>query len=107
MDLIQHIPADGLDQRLPVRLTQACDWLVHSFLAEGTLGGGQDRLLERLDQHGPVDVLVFGYLVEDQPQGGSITIAHGGRYGSLAGKAVSLEVSTGYAFDTPMEPRQH
>src|SRR5205085_11870900 len=41
--------------------------------AEGTLGRRQDRLFERLDQHGPVDVLVFGYLVEDQPQGGSIT----------------------------------
>jgi pectate lyase len=37
-------------------------------------------------------------------QSGSITITHGGRYGSLAGKAVSLEASTGFSFDTPMEP---
>ncbi|HET9315571.1 MAG TPA: hypothetical protein VFQ51_08265, partial [Vicinamibacteria bacterium] len=39
-------------------------------------------------------------------QGGSVTITHGGRHGSLAGKAVALEQATGYTFDTPMEPRQ-
>ncbi len=38
-------------------------------------------------------------------QGGTITVTHGGRYGSLSGKAVAVEPSTGYAFDTPMEPR--
>ena len=36
---------------------------------------------------------------------GSITIAHDGRYGDLAGKATSLEPSTGFTFDTPMVPR--
>src|SRR6185436_19485406 len=40
--------------------------------AEGTLGGGEDRLLQRLDQHGSVDVLVFGDLVEDQAEGGTV-----------------------------------
>lgn len=39
-------------------------------------------------------------------RGGSITITHGGRHGSLAGKAVALEEATGYTFDTPMEPRR-
>jgi hypothetical protein len=35
---------------------------------------------------------------------GSITVAHDGRYGALSGKAVSLESSTGFCFDTPMVP---
>lgn len=33
---------------------------------------------------------------------GSITISHTGRYGELAGKAVALEPSTGFSFDTPL-----
>ena len=36
---------------------------------------------------------------------GSITIGHNGRYGDLAGKAVALEPSTGFAFDTMMVHR--
>jgi hypothetical protein len=36
---------------------------------------------------------------------GSATISHDGRYGDLAGKALALEPATGFAFDTPMEPR--
>ncbi|MET0555466.1 MAG: Calx-beta domain-containing protein, partial [Vicinamibacteria bacterium] len=38
-------------------------------------------------------------------QGGSVTIAHDGGYGALAGKAVALEPSTGFSFDSPMAPR--
>jgi hypothetical protein len=38
-------------------------------------------------------------------QGGSITVAHDGGYGALAGKAVALEPATGYSFDSPMIPR--
>jgi hypothetical protein len=38
-------------------------------------------------------------------QSGSITIVHDGRYGDLVGKAVSLETSTGYTFDTPLVGR--
>ena len=34
-------------------------------------------------------------------QGGSITIAHDGPYGSLNVKSVALEPSTGFSFDTP------
>jgi hypothetical protein len=37
-------------------------------------------------------------------QSGSVTISHNGRYGSLSGKAVSLEPATGYSFDTAMLP---
>lgn len=37
-----------------------------------------------------------------QNASGSIVITHDGRYGDLSGKAVGLEPSTGYTFDTPM-----
>jgi hypothetical protein len=36
---------------------------------------------------------------------GSVTIAHDAGYGGLAGKTVALEPSTGFSFDTPLEPR--
>lgn len=36
---------------------------------------------------------------------GSITVAHDGALGALAGKAVSLDEATGLAFDTPLGPR--
>ena len=36
---------------------------------------------------------------------GTLTIAHDAPYGGLAGKAVALDVPTGFAFDTPLEPR--
>jgi pectate lyase len=39
-------------------------------------------------------------------QSGSITVTHAGRHASLAGKAVSVEQATGFAFDTPMELRR-
>jgi hypothetical protein len=38
-------------------------------------------------------------------QGGTITISHDGRYGDLAGKAVALEPSTGFSFDSSMVAR--
>jgi uncharacterized repeat protein (TIGR01451 family) len=38
-------------------------------------------------------------------QAGTIRVSHDGRYGQLAGKAVALEPSTAFTFDTPMEPR--
>jgi hypothetical protein len=38
-------------------------------------------------------------------QSGSITIAHDGGYGALAGKAVALEPATGFSFDSPMTGR--
>jgi hypothetical protein len=33
---------------------------------------------------------------------GSVTVTHDGPYGALAGKAVSLEPSTGFSFDSPL-----
>jgi len=38
---------------------------------------------------------------------GSAAIAHDGTYGALAGKAVSLEPSTGFTFDTLIAPIPH
>jgi hypothetical protein len=37
-------------------------------------------------------------------QTGSITVTHNARYGALVGKAVAVEPTTGFAFDTPMLP---
>jgi len=37
--------------------------------------------------------------------GGSVTIAHDGRYGDLSGKTVALEPATGFSFDSPALPR--
>jgi uncharacterized repeat protein (TIGR01451 family) len=36
---------------------------------------------------------------------GTITVAHNGGYASLVGKTVALEPSTGFSFDSPLEPR--
>jgi hypothetical protein len=36
---------------------------------------------------------------------GSLTISHDGGYGQIAGKAVAVEPSTGFTFDTPVVPR--
>jgi hypothetical protein len=36
---------------------------------------------------------------------GSITVLNNGRYGDLAGKAVAVEPSTGFSFDSPLLPR--
>ena len=38
-------------------------------------------------------------------QSGSITVSHAGAFGALAGKAVSLQPATGFAFDTPLARR--
>jgi len=37
--------------------------------------------------------------------GGTVTVAHNGRFGDLAGKTVALEPATGFSFDSPMLPR--
>jgi uncharacterized repeat protein (TIGR01451 family) len=36
---------------------------------------------------------------------GAIAVAHNGGYASLVGKTVALEPSTGFSFDSPLEPR--
>jgi hypothetical protein len=38
-------------------------------------------------------------------QSGAMFVAHDGRYGWLVGKAVAMEPSTGFTFDTPAVPR--
>ena len=38
-------------------------------------------------------------------QSGSLTVGHDAPHGVLVGKAVALEPATGFAFDTPLEPR--
>jgi Zn-dependent metalloprotease len=38
-------------------------------------------------------------------QSGTIVVTHDGPYGALAGKTVALEPSTGFSFDSPMQPR--
>lgn len=38
---------------------------------------------------------------------GSITVTNGLPYGRIAGKAVALEPSTGFSFDSPLVPRLH
>jgi hypothetical protein len=40
-------------------------------------------------------------------QTGAVTIANDARYGDLTGKAVALEPSTGFSFDSVMRPRPH
>jgi hypothetical protein len=40
-----------------------------------------------------------------QGKSGTITVSNDGRYGDLAGKAISLDPATGFSFDTPMGPR--
>jgi len=37
--------------------------------------------------------------------GGSLTVAHDAPYGRLLGKAVAVEPSTGFSFDTPLQPK--
>lgn len=51
--------------------------------------------------HG-VLVLATSALPEIAGRSGSITIAHDGPYGALAGKAVALEPATGFSFDSPL-----
>jgi hypothetical protein len=36
---------------------------------------------------------------------GSVTVSHNAEYGALVGKAVALEPSTGFSFDSPMAPK--
>jgi plastocyanin len=52
-------------------------------------------------------VLNVGTIVGTTGQTGTITISHDGRYGDLTGKAVALEPSTGFSFDTAAVVRAH
>lgn len=54
----------------------------------------------------PAGVLVLNTSAQEALAGrsGSAAVAHTGGYGALAGKAVSLDPATGFAFDTPLAP---
>jgi uncharacterized repeat protein (TIGR01451 family) len=49
--------------------------------------------------------LVLNTATATSATGGTITVANDAPYGALAGKAVSVEPATGFAFDTPLLPR--
>ena len=53
----------------------------------------------------PRALLVVNTTTLASGQGGTITIAHDGAYGALAGKAVALEPATGFSFDSPLQYR--
>jgi hypothetical protein len=53
----------------------------------------------------PKSVVVFNTANAAPGVGGSVTIAHDGRYGDLAAKTVALEPATGFSFDSPAIPR--
>ena len=55
----------------------------------------------------PKSLVVFNTSTAAPGVGGSVTIAHTGRYGDLSGKTVALEPATGFSFDSPMLPRLH
>jgi Calx-beta domain len=53
----------------------------------------------------PHGVLVLNTSAIAPGASGSLTVTHDAPYGVLAGKAVALEPSTGFSFDTPLEAR--
>jgi hypothetical protein len=79
----------------PVGLTVRC------WGPDGTLLGTHTPA-GPLSPHG---VLVLDTSTFAPGASGSVTVAHDGPYGGLVGKAVALEPSTGFAFDTPFEPQ--
>ena len=54
---------------------------------------------------GPKQLQVLNTSTVAPGVGGSVTIAHDGRYGDLSAKAVALEPATGFSFDSPALPR--
>jgi hypothetical protein len=74
---------------------------VHLFNTTGTRVGNQAFTL-------PVNnhlVLNTASIPGGAGTSGVITVSHNGRYGSLSGKAVVLDPSTGFSFDTPLVPK--
>src|SRR6185503_3479831 len=63
--LIDHVHDQEQVDRAGLRVELRFHLAVHP---EGALGRGQDRLLERVDQHALVDVLVAAHLLEDHVQ---------------------------------------
>jgi hypothetical protein len=82
---------------------RACSATYQFFRNDGT------HVASRLVSLSPSQVDVFPLASEAQLAGvsGSIRIVHRCGYGRLSGKAVSLEPSTGFVFETPLVPRPH
>ena len=71
---------------------------IHLFNTAGTQVGSQAFTLA-INNH---LVLNTASITGGAGTSGVITISHNGRHGSLAGKAVVLDPSTGFSFDTPL-----
>ena len=78
---------------------EAIDVDVRFWNGSGTLLGGPGFTLGRTQAY----VLNTSALVPGTS--GGITVASTARYGRLSGKAVAVEPSTGFTFDTGMVPR--
>jgi hypothetical protein len=74
---------------------------VHFWGPDGSLVATH-ALAGPLPPHG---ILVLDTSTVAPGASGSLTVAHDAPYGRLVGKAVAVEPSTGFAFDTPLEPR--
>jgi uncharacterized repeat protein (TIGR01451 family) len=72
---------------------------VYAWNAAGALAGQQPFALA------PRALVVLNTGALAPGVGGSLTVAHDGPYGALAGKTVALEPSTGFSFDAPLESR--
>jgi uncharacterized repeat protein (TIGR01451 family) len=72
---------------------------VYAWDAGGALAGQQPFTLA------PHALLVLNTGGLAPGAGGSLTVAHDGPYGVLAGKTVALEPATGFSFDSPLVPR--
>jgi hypothetical protein len=74
---------------------------IHLFNATGVRVGNQAFTLP-VNNHLVVNT---ASIVGGAGTSGVITISHNGRYGALSGKAVVLDPSTGFSFDTPFVPK--
>ena len=72
---------------------------LHLRNADGSDAGAQAF------QVAPRATFVFNSSTSFPAFSGSLTVAHDGAYGSLVGKAVALEPSSGFSFDTPLTCR--
>jgi len=72
---------------------------IHFWNTSGVQIGSQTFSL------GPKAIMVLNTASVAPGVGGTVTVAHNGRYGDLQGKTVALEPATGFSFDSPMLPR--
>jgi hypothetical protein len=72
---------------------------VYFWNPSGALVGQQNFVLQ------PKGLAVFNTSNVAPGVGGTVTIAHDGRYSDLAAKTVALEPATGFSFDSPALPR--